>query len=192
MFRRVCVTMAGLALVAALGLVSPVAADEYAVDGMHAGVNFKISHLGLSWVQGRFDQFGGEFTIDTVNPEKSSFTLNINPASIDTNNQKRDEHLRSGDFLNVKQFPAMKFKSTAVRPVKGGYEVTGDFTMHGVTKPVTLELVGGHTAEFPKGVTRVGFSAEFTLRRADFGIGPVTPTLGEKIYAAVSFEGTRK
>ncbi len=191
MFRRVCVTMAGLALAAALGLVSPVAADEYAVDGMHAGVNFKISHLGLSWIQGRFDQFGGAFTIDAANPEKSSFALNINPASIDTNNQKRDDHLRSGDFLNVKQFPAMKFKSTVVHPVKGGYEVTGDFTMHGVTKPVTLELVGGHTAELPKGVTRTGFSAEFTLRRADFGVGPVTPAIGEKIYVAVSFEGTR-
>ncbi len=192
MFRRVCVTMAGLALAAALGLASPVVADEYTVDPQHAGINFKISHLGLSWVQGRFDEFGGAFTIDSANPEKSSFTININPASIDTNNQKRDDHLRSGDFLNVKQFPAMNFKSTAVRPIKGGYEVTGDFTMHGVTKSITLELVGGHTAEFPPGVHRTGYSSEFVLRRADFGVGAVTPALGDKIYVAVSFEGTRK
>lgn len=192
MFRRVCVTMAGLALAAALGLASPLVADEYAVDAQHAGINFKISHIGLSWVQGRFDEFGGAFTIDSANPEKSSFTITINPASIDTNNQKRDDHLRSGDFLNVKQFPAMNFKSTAVRPIKGGYEVTGDFTMHGVTKSITMELVGGHTAEFPPGVHRTGYSSEFVLRRADFGVGAVTPALGDKIYVAVSFEGTRK
>ena len=84
----------------------------------------------------------------------------------------------------------MTFKSTAVHPVKGGYEVTGDFTMHGVTKPMTLELVGGRTAEFPKGVTRTGYSAEFVLKRTDFGIDKFLPGVGDKIYVAVSFEGT--
>jgi polyisoprenoid-binding protein YceI len=192
MFRRVCVTMAGLALAAALGLASPVRADEYAVDPVHSGVNFKISHLGLSWIQGRFDEFNGKFTIDPITPEKCAFALSINPASIDTNNQKRDEHLRSPDFLNANQFPAMSFKSTSVRALKNGYEVAGDFTMHGVTKPMTFELIGGHTAEFPKGVSRTGFSAEFLLKRSDFGITKFMPAVGEKIYVAVSFEGTRK
>ncbi len=184
------IALATLALL--LGFAAPATAQDYAVDTMHAGINFKISHLGLSWIQGRFDQFGGNFTIDTATPEKTSFTLEINPASMDTNNQKRDEHLRSPDFLNVKQFPAMNFKSTGVRPVKGGYEVTGDFTMHGVTKSITLELVGGRTDEFPPGVTRTGFSAEFVLKRSDFSIGKATPAIGEKIYVSVSFEGTRK
>jgi polyisoprenoid-binding protein YceI len=191
MLHRLWFRIALGALTALLGFVSLGRADEYAVDGAHAGINFKISHLGLSWIQGRFDEFGGNFTIDSSNPEKSSFALSINPASIDTNNQKRDEHLRSPDFLNAKQFPSMSFKSTAVRPVKGGYEVTGDFTLHGVTKPMTLELIGGRTAEFPKGTQRTGYSAEFVLKRSDFGIDKGMPAVGDKIYVAVSFEGTR-
>jgi polyisoprenoid-binding protein YceI len=192
MSHRLCLKIALAALAALMGTASPAMAQDYVVDGMHAGISFKIAHMGLSWIQGRFDEFKGQFTIDATTPEKTSFELSINPASIDTNNQKRDEHLRSPDFLNVRQFPAMKFKSTAVRPIKGGYEVTGDFTMHGVTKPVTFELIGGRTQEMPKGVQRIGFSSEFALKRADFGVGQVTPMLGEKIYATVSFEGTRK
>ena len=192
MFHRLCLKIALATLAAFLGSVLPAMAEEYTVDAQHAGINFKIAHLGLSWIQGRFDEFGGHFTIDSSTPDKSSFTLSINPASIDTNNHKRDEHLRSPDFLNVKQFPAMKFQSTAVRPTKGGYEVTGDFTLHGVTRPITLELVGGRTREFPKGVARTGFSSEFSLRRADFGIDKALPDIGEKVYVAVSFEGRRK
>src|SRR5579862_7221401 len=183
MSHRACLKFMLAALVAGLGFTSLARGDDYKVDPMHAGITFKISHLGLSWIQGRFDEFGGDFTIDTANPEKSSFKMNINPASIDTNNQKRDDHLRSPDFLNAKQFPAMQFKSTSVRPTKGGYEVTGDFTMHGVTKPVTFELLGGRTTEM-QGATRTGFSSEFTLRRADFSVGAVTPAMGEKIYVA--------
>jgi len=192
MLHRLCLKIALAALAAMMGTASPAMAEDYAVDGAHAGISFKIAHMGLSWIQGRFDEFGGQFTIDAANPEKSSFKLDINPASIDTNNQKRDEHLRGPDFLNVRQFPAMKFKSTSVRPINGGYSVTGDFTMHGVTKPVTLELIGGRTQEMPKGVQRTGFSSEFALKRADFGVGQATPMIGEKIYATVSFEGTRK
>ncbi|HEV3138847.1 MAG TPA: YceI family protein [Pirellulales bacterium] len=192
MLHRFCPKIALAALATLLGIASPAIADDFAVDAAHSGVNFKISHLGLSWIQGRFDEFRGQFTLDSSNPEKSSFELTINPASIDTNNQKRDEHLRSPDFFNAKQFPVMTFKSTAVRPLKNGFEVTGDFTMHGVTKPMTLELVGGRTAEFPKGVTRTGYSAEFVLKRADFGLEAGGPMLGAQIYCAVSFEGTKK
>jgi polyisoprenoid-binding protein YceI len=192
MSHRVFLTIALAALVPLLGTASPAPADDYKVDPAHAGINFKIAHLGLSWIQGRFDEFSGEFTIDPSNPDKTSFALLINPASIDTNNQNRDGHLRSPDFLNVKQFPAMSFKSTAVLPIKGGYEVTGDFTMHGVTKPVTFELLGGRSRQFPPGVSRTGFSAEFPLKRTEFGISKFAPDVGEIVYVAVSFEGTRK
>jgi polyisoprenoid-binding protein YceI len=191
MSRRVCLNVALAASLFGFGFRSSTKADDYKVDPSHAGISFKIAHMGLSWIQGRFDEFGGEFTIDAANPDKSSFSMKINPASIDTNNQKRDEHLRSPDFLNAKQFPAMSFKSTSVRPIKGGYEVTGDFTMHGVTKPVTFELVGGRTAEM-QGMKRTGFSSEFSIKRTDFGIGQPTPMIGHQIYVTVSFEGTPK
>jgi polyisoprenoid-binding protein YceI len=192
MLHRLCLKVALTALAVLLGFVTPLAAQDYEIDRAHSGISFKIAHLGLSWIQGRFDQFEGEFTIDTANPDRSLFTMKINPASIDTNNPKRDEHLRSPDFFNVKQFPAMSFKSTTVRPIKNGYEVTGDFTMHGVTKPITLELIGGRTAEFPKGKMRTGFSSEFVLKRADFGIDKYLPAAGAQIYVSASFEGTQK
>ena len=168
------------------------AADDYTVDGMHTAVTFKVSHLGLSWTYGRFNDVTGSFSIDPNDASKASFNLNIKAESVDTGNAKRDEHLRSPDFFNVKQFPALSFKSTAVKPIKDGYEVTGDLTLHGVTKPVSFALVGGRKVEFPKGVQRTGYSTELSLKRADFGMDKMTEAIGNDVFIAISFEGTKK
>lgn len=162
------------------------------IDTVHSGVNFQISHLDLSWIHGRFNDFSGGFTIDSSDPTKSSFTLSIKPDSVDSNNSKRDDHLKGPDFFNVKQFPVMSFTSTTVKPIEGGYEVTGDFTFHGETKPVTFSLKGGRSAEFPKGVQRTGYSTRFVIKRSDFGVGKPTPALGDEVHVAISFEGTKK
>jgi polyisoprenoid-binding protein YceI len=168
------------------------AADNYTVDPMHSSVSFKISHLGLSWVHGRFDDLSGNFAIDADNPSACSFEMSIKAQSVDTNNQKRDEHLRSPDFFNVKQFPVITFKSTAVKPTNTGFEVTGDVTMHGVTKSVTIPMVGGRKAEFPKGMQRTGYTTEFVLKRADFGMDKMLNAIGGDVHVAMSFEGVRK
>jgi polyisoprenoid-binding protein YceI len=168
------------------------AADDYVIDGMHSGVTFKISHMGLSWIYGRFDAFSGDITLDQDDPGKCAFTMTIKAESIDTNNAKRDEHLRSPDFFNVKQFPVLSFKSTAVKAVNGGYEVTGDFTMHGVTKSITFPLMGGKKAEFPKGTPRTGYTTELTLKRSEFGIDKFPEMLGEDVRIAISFEAMKK
>ena len=89
--------------------------------------------------------------IDPDDASKCSFAMAIKTESVNTNNPKRDDHLRSPDFFNVKQFPAVSFKSTSVKAIKNGYEVTGELTLHGVTKPVKFELVGGGKAQFPPG-----------------------------------------
>ena len=167
-------------------------ADDYVVDTMHAGVNFKISHLGLSWIHGRFNDFSGSFTLDPDNPGSGSFNLSIKAESIDTNNSKRDAHLRSPDFFNVKQFPEITFKSTAIKPIQDGYELTGDFTLHGVTKPITFTLHGGRKAEFPKGIQRTGFSTDLIIKRSEFGVDKFAGAVGEDVNVAVSFEGTKK
>jgi len=167
------------------------AADTYTVDGAHASVTFKISHLGLSWTHGRFNDFTGTFTIDT-DAAKCSFALTIQAKSIDTANKKRDEHLQSPDFFNVKQYPTISFKSTAVKAIKGGYQVTGDLTMHGVTKSITFSLVGGRKLEFPKGVQRTGFSTDLVLKRSAFKMDKFKEALGDDVHIAISFEGTRK
>jgi polyisoprenoid-binding protein YceI len=186
---RKCLLASAVVLAIVAG---PVAADDYTIDGMHTSVSFKISHLGLSWTHGRFNNVSGSFAIDPADASKSSFTLSIKTDSIDTGNAKRDGHLRSPDFLNVKQFPTLDFKTTAAKAIKDGYQVTGDLTMHGVTKSVTFSLVGGRKAEFPKGMQRTGYSTELSLKRSDFGMDKMTEAIGDEVYISISFEGVKK
>lgn len=179
-------------LVAATVAAPAARADDYVLDPAHAAVTFKISHLGLSWTCGRFKDLSGSFTIDTTNPAATKIEITAKAESVDTDNAKRDEHLRSPDFFNVKQYPALSFKSTAVKAVKDGYEVTGNMTLHGTTKAVTVTLVGGRTAEFPKGVQRTGYSAEFKIKRSDYGMDKMLEAIGDDVLISVSFEGTKK
>jgi polyisoprenoid-binding protein YceI len=178
-------------LVAASGSVAVQAADTYQIDPAHTAVTFKISHLGLSWTHGRFNEVSGRFAIDSADPGRSSFELSMKPESVDTANSKRDEHLRSPDFFNVKQFPVISFTSTSVKPIQGGYEVTGDVTLHGATRSITFPLSGGRTAEFPPGVKRTGYSTQFKLKRSDFGMDKMIGAVGDEIYVSISFEGVK-
>ncbi len=157
-------------------------------------MTFQIKHAEISWIPGRFDDFSGEFTLDTSDPAKSSFKMTILADSVDTNNAGRDGHLKSPDFFNTKQYPTIEFASTSVAPIEGGYKVTGDLTLHGETKPVSFELKGGKMTEFPKGVQRTGFTTQFQVKRSDFGVAKkVGPSmLGEDVWVTISFEGTKK
>src|SRR5262245_20387385 len=190
MFQRLATLVTAVVLFA---VAAPARADDYAIDTAHAGINFKIQHVGLSYIFGRFNSFSGQFTIDQE-PTKCGFAMTIKTDSVDTGNAQRDNHLRNPDFFNAKSFPTITFQSTAVKAVKDGYEVTGDLTMHGVTKPVTFTLTGGKTAEFPKGVQRTGFSTDFVLKRSDFGVGEKVPptAAGDEVHVSISFEGTKK
>ena len=188
-FSALMAAVAGLALCTS-GQVN--AADEYAFDMVHSSVGFKARHLDISWIHGRFNDVSGNFSIDRENPEKSSFQLSIKVASIDTANVARDEHLRQPDYFDAKQFPTIDFQSTSVKAIKGGYEVTGDFTMHGKTKSITFTLEGGKEIEW-KGTRRVGFSMQVALKRSDFGfdknnIGPI----GDEAGIYIDCEGVRK
>ena len=191
MHKRFLASVVAAVLFSVFGAAVSARADDYVMDAMHSSVSFKISHLGLSWIHGRFNDFAGGFTID-ADAGKCAFAMTLKATSIDTNNQKRDDHLRSPDFFNVKQFPAITFKSTSVKAVKEGYQVTGDFTLHGVTKPLTFNLLGGRKAEFPKGVQRTGYSTELILKRSEFGMDKFGEALGDEVYVAISFEGTKK
>ncbi len=168
-------------------------ADEYAYDGVHSSVSFKARHLDISWIHGRFNEVEGKFSLDREDPTKSTFALTIKADSVDTANKARDEHLRQPDYFDTKQFPTIEFKSKSVKVIKDGFEVTGDFTMHGTTKKVTLKLMGGKEHEFKNGVKRVAFSTELSLKRSDFGfdknaIGPI----GDEALIIIDCEGMRK
>ena len=169
-----------------------VAADDYTYDLVHSSVSFKARHLDISWIHGRFNDVAGKFSLDRQDPEKSTFELTIKADSIDTANAARDEHLRQPDYFDTKQFPTIEFKSTGVKAIKDGYEVTGEFTMHGTTKEITFTLIGGKEIE-SRDVKRVGFSTELKLKRSDFGfdknaIGPI----GDEAIVIIDCEGTRK
>ena len=181
-----------LALALFAGSTAAVRADDYTIDPAHTAVTFKVSHLGLSWTHGRFNEVSGAFSLDKAAPDNDSFTLTVKADSIDTGNARRDGHLKTPDFFNVKQFPLLTFKSKSVKAVEGGYQVTGDLMLHGQTKAVTFTLKGGREAEFPKGVKRTGFTTELVLKRSDYGMEKWAEAVGDNIHVAISFEGTKK
>ena len=165
---------------------------NYKIDPVHSTVLFKIQHFGAGNFYGRFNSFDGTVAFDDADPSKSSVNLNIKADSIDTANQKRDEHVKGPDFLNVAQFPAITFKSTAVKKVDDkNFDLTGDVTLHGVTKPVTakVEMIG--KGKDPRGGERAGAEAKFTIKRSDFGISFMPGGLGEEISVIAALEATK-
>jgi polyisoprenoid-binding protein YceI len=161
------------------------AAGSWQIDPAHSGVVFKIAHLDISYVYGRFNKIDGSFD----NGDHPSFAFTVPARSIDTNNAKRDGHLKSPDFFNVKQFPIISFKSTAVTPSETGYQITGDLMLHGVTRSITLDLHVSDETEFPKGTKRVGLFCEFTINRSDFAMDNMIGPVGEEVTLMVSLEG---
>jgi polyisoprenoid-binding protein YceI len=169
-----------------------VAAADYTIDRSHSSIQFRISHLGYSTTVGGFNEFSGSFTWDSSDPAGASVRLAIDPASIDTNWPKRDEHLRSADFLDVERFPEASFVSTAWEGDAKGGLLKGDLTLHGVTRPINIEVKSiGEGPDRWDGY-RAGFSGSTELRRADFGIsydlGPAAETMQFDLF----LEGVRQ
>ncbi|BDY06630.1 YceI family protein [Ferrimonas sp. YFM] len=155
----------------ALAFSSLAMADDYAIDtkGAHASINFKINHLGYSWVIGRFDSFKGSFNYDEGAP--GAFRVSIDTASVNSNHAERDKHIRGEDFLEVKRFPEAKFVSTSydAKDAESGV-LHGDFTLRGVTKPISIEVQKIGEGQDPWGGYRVGFEGSTTIKMKDYGI----------------------
>lgn len=147
------------------------AADTYEIDPAHTSVQFSIRHMMISNVRGEFTKLSGKATGDVASPTAASVEATIDATSIDTRNEKRDEHLRSPDFLDTAKFPTMTFKSTKVEKAGDAWKLHGDLTLHGVTKPVVLDVTNV-TAPIkdPGGNTRIGAQATTKINRQDFGI----------------------
>ncbi len=189
---RSILSRAAVGVVVCLGFASAAVADDYTIDAVHSSVSFKIKHMGLSYVHGRFNAFSGAFTVDSADPSKTSFKMSIKSQSVDTNNPARDNHLKSPEFFNAKQYASIEFKSSSVKPIEGGYEVTGELTLRGETKPITFKLEGGEVIKDPRMGTKTGFSTDFVIKRADFGVGKTMPMLGDDVHVSIGFEGTKK
>ena len=180
------------ALLAALGTLPLAAADTYGVDASHSAALFSVSHLGISNTHGRFNAIDGTLTWDAAEPAKSAIKIAIKTESIDTFSEKRDQHLRSADFFNAKQFPELTFVSKSFASADGKtFTVAGDLTLAGTTKPVTLTVTKIGEGKDPWGGYRIGFTTDFTVKRSDFGIKGV-PGVGDEVAVTFALEGIKK
>lgn len=165
----------------------------YKIDDVHSSALFRVHHLGAGQFWGRFNAVSGTMTF-AAGGQPTAFDVSIATDSVDTAEPKLDGHLKSPDFFNSKEFPAMTFKSASVtKKADGNFEVTGELSMHGVTKPVTAALEVTGVADMGMGA-RAGVEAVFTVKRSDFGMkyGLEKGTLGDSVRVVVSLEGIQR
>ena len=168
-------------------------AADYRVDPGHSFVQFKISHLGYSWMIGTFDKVSGSFTYDSSEGSAGqSISVEIDTASIDTSHAERDKHLRSADFLDVRKFPTATFASTAYEGDAAGGTMNGDLTLMGVTRPIAIAVRKIGEGNDPWGGYRAGFEGTVTLNRSDFGAGMNLGPASESLELSLFIEGVRK
>ena len=147
------------------------ARTTWSIDPTHSNVEFAVRHLMITTVKGRFTAFEGTVVLDEANPAASTAELTVQVASIDTREPQRDAHLRSADFFDAEQYPTLTFRSSGVRDITAdGFTLAGDLTIHGVTRPVTLEVVHEGRARDPWGGERAGYAATTRIKRSDFGL----------------------
>jgi len=192
--KRLPLAIATTALVVSFASPSAQAAD-YLIDtkGAHASIQFRVQHLGYSWLYGRFNTFDGAFSYDAANPGASKVNVTIDTASVDSNHAERDKHLRGADFLDVGQFPKAAFVSTAVNVnADGSAKVSGDFTFHGVTKPITLDVKKMGEGQDPWGGYRAGFEGSTTITMADYGLTYNLGPASTQAEIILTLEGVRQ
>ena len=188
-------TLVALALGGALMGAGQAMAADYAIDkqGQHAFVNFKISHLGYSWLYGTFKDFDGSFSFDAAKPQDSKVNVTLNTTSVDTNHAERDKHIRSDDFLNVGEHPTATFASTSVKSTgTGTADITGNLTLNGVTKPVVIAAKFIGEGKDPWGGYRAGFEGSTKLKLKDFDIQKDLGPASQDVELIISVEGVRQ
>ena len=170
-------------------------AADYVIDtkGSHAFIQFKIKHLGYSWLYGRFNTFGGHFSYDENDPSSARVEVIIQTASVDSNHAERDKHLRSDEFLDVKKFPEARFVSTSFEDQGSGRaRLKGDFTLRGITRPLTVQVEQIGAGKDPWGGYRRGFTGRTSFALADFGITKNLGPASKVVELILDVEGVRQ
>ncbi|MFC3395259.1 YceI family protein [Brenneria rubrifaciens] len=187
-------TLLSLTALSLLASASSALAADYKFDkeGQHAFIEFRIKHLGYSWLYGGFNDFDGSFTFDEKNPAADKVSVSINTNSVDTNHAERDKHIRSADFLNVAKYPQATFTSTEVKKDGDEFDITGNLTLNGVTKPVKLDAKLMGQGDDPWGNYRAGFEAEGTIKLKDFNITTDLGPASQEVELIISVEGIRQ
>ncbi|MCM2680051.1 YceI family protein [Echinimonas agarilytica] len=187
--------LTGMVMAASLVTSLTANAAEYVIDkkGAHAFIQFKIQHLGYSWLYGRFNDFDGEFTYDSAKPNDSKIKVNIDVTSLDSNHAERDKHLRGTDFLDTGKYPSATFVSTKFNDKGDGKAtLTGDLTLHGVTRSIDIDVSKIGEGKDPWGGYRAGFTGTTTLKLTDFGIPDVLGPASGSVEMILDVEGIRK
>lgn len=169
--------------------------EEYIIDteGMHASIQFRIKHLGYSWLYGRFNDFSGKFTYNPTKPEDATTEVVIKTGSVDTNQAERDKNLRSEAFLDAEKFPEATFTSTTYIPgADGKGKLEGELTLRGITKPLTIEVEETGAGNDPWGGYRRGFTGTTTFALKDFGIEKDLGVDSEAVEMTLAIEGVRQ
>lgn len=188
--KKSVIALAFAAFLSPLGM-----AADYVLDtkGAHASINFKVQHLGYSWLTGRFNTFDGGFSYDEANPAAAKISVTIDTTSVDSNHAERDKHLRGNDFLAVKKYPEAKFVSTKIVPMSDNrIKVEGDFTLRGVTKSLTIDAYKLGEGKDPWGGYRAGFSGTTSFKMADYGIPMNLGPASANVELSLHIEGIRK
>ena len=171
------------------------AATSYEIDSVHSSVLFRAKHNGVAYNYGRFNDFTGNITMDDTDISKSMVEFEVKSASVDTGNEKRDQHLRSPDFFNAKQFPVITFKSTKVSKKAGQnnmLEVAGDFYLHGVKKAITIDVEITGQKKSPQVGEIIGFHTTFNIKRTEYGFNFGLEGVDDDIQITVSVEAGKK
>ena len=171
--------------------ISTFAAD-YTIDTTHSFVQFKVQHLGYSWLYGRFNKIDGTMKYDAKKPETSEINITIDTGSIDSNHAERDKHLRGDDFLSVSNFPKATFKSTGYKGDANKGVLTGVLNLHGVEKTIEIPVEKMGEGPDPWGGERAGFTGSYTLTRADFGMDYELGPASTKVILTLGIEGIKK
>ncbi len=173
--------------------VAQAAAEPFAVDSLHSSIVFRIKHNNVSWYYGRFNKVSGSFSLDASKPEAASIDVTVDATSVDTANADRDKHLSSQSFFSVKEFPTLTFKSTGAKKGAGDkIDVTGDLTIHGVKKTVTVSISPSGEGPGMQGGTTAGFETSLVIKRSDYGMKFMPDKLGDEVTLMLAFEGARK
>ena len=185
--------LAALMIGSVLTVSAVFAADNYKIDPVHGTIIYRISHFNIGQAYGRFNNPTGKVVLDKDDAGKSSFEFTVKANDIDTANAKRDSDLKGPDFFDAKQFPTIMFKSTGVKSAGDNkYDVTGDLTLHGVTKSITVPISKTGEGDTKMMGYRTGWLAEYDLKRSEYGIMGLQGPVGDDVHLIISFEAVKQ
>ncbi len=169
------------------------AADTYKIDPVHSTVVFRVKHLNISYFQGRFNSPTGTLRFDAADDNQNYVACAVNAGEVDTANADRDKHLRSPDFFDTDKFKTIEFRSKQFKRTGADtFEITGDLTLHGVTRPLTLQAVKTGQGKGMRGEERIGFTGAFTIQRSRFGMDFLLNGVGDTVELTVALEAIRE